>query len=904
MSRSLRLQVVLNAVDKLTRPFRSAQESNKRLAGAVRQSRDALKDLNRQAGQIDGFRKTKQQLTETQQAYQAATQRVATLAREMTASGNPTRQQAEALKRAQREAAQLKTRFGELQRSTQQQRSALQANGISTNQLGQAQRRLNSDITRTTQQLQRQERQLRRSAEQERRMAAARGRYQQTMETRNKIAGQSAGALATGVATGMILLEPVQAYSESENAATQLKVSMMTSDGSVLPEFEKINDLAVRLGDKLPGTTADFQSMMTMLRRQGMSASVILNGLGESAAYLGVQLKMPPEAAAEFAAKLQDATQTTEKDMMQLMDVIQKSYYAGVDPQNMLQGFSKISSAMSILRMKGIEASQAFAPFLVMADQAGMAGESAGNAYRKIFQGVMNTDKVKNVNEDLKGKGVRFDFTDGKGEFAGIDKMFSQLGQLKKLSTEDRLRTIKGIFGDDAETLQVLNILIEKGISGYQEVQGKLAAQAGLRERVDATLNTLANKWEAATGSFTNTMAALGGTIAPVLKNISDWLGEAANNMSEFIKRHPVLTGVAFKLAAGLALVATAVGVIGLSIAAILGPLAMAKLSMSVLGIKGAGAFGLLVKGIKFVSVAIFTAGKALLTNPIFLAIAIIAGAAYLIWKNWDWLSQKFGEIWKKVSDVTSQAWNNMLAAFREKWDSFSKGMADMWQSIKNKFSEKWNEIVTEFKNLPETLKATASELIDKIIEGINAKWEDLKNKFAEIKQMAKDALTPDWLKEAKQDQKFVTAVEATQKTTMSGGIRNANWSIPPKKFAGAYDSGGHIPRGQFGIVGENGPEVIDGPTNVTGRKSTAALAMLALSTLSQPIAAQPVQSAGGSHGNSYSSQQYAAPVINIYPTPAQSAQDIAHEVARQLDAINRRQQAASRSSYRDTEEF
>lgn len=53
--------------------------------------------------------------------------------------------------------------------------------------------------------------------------------------------------------------------------------------------------------------------MMTMLRRQGMSAQVILGGLGESAAYLGVQLQMAPTEAAEFAAKLQDATQTTEK---------------------------------------------------------------------------------------------------------------------------------------------------------------------------------------------------------------------------------------------------------------------------------------------------------------------------------------------------------------------------------------------------------------------------------------------------------------------------------------------------------------------------------------------------------------------------------------------------------------
>ncbi|EPO7878917.1 hypothetical protein ACUF3J_002275 [Proteus mirabilis] len=39
MSNNLKLQVVLSAVDKLTAPFRSAQESNKRLASAVRASR-------------------------------------------------------------------------------------------------------------------------------------------------------------------------------------------------------------------------------------------------------------------------------------------------------------------------------------------------------------------------------------------------------------------------------------------------------------------------------------------------------------------------------------------------------------------------------------------------------------------------------------------------------------------------------------------------------------------------------------------------------------------------------------------------------------------------------------------------------------------------------------------------
>lgn len=40
--------------------------------------------------------------------------------------------------------------------------------------------------------------------------------------------------------------------------------------------------------------------------------------------------------------------------------------------------------------------------------------------------------------------------------------------------------------------------------------------------------------------------------------------------------------------------------------------------------------------------------------------------------------------------------------------------------------------------------------------------------------------------------------------------------------FAGFFDRGGNIPAGQFGIVGEKGPEIVRGPANVTGREDTA----------------------------------------------------------------------------------
>ena len=42
--------------------------------------------------------------------------------------------------------------------------------------------------------------------------------------------------------------------------------------------------------------------------------------------------------------------------------------------------------------------------------------------------------------------------------------------------------------------------------------------------------------------------------------------------------------------------------------------------------------------------------------------------------------------------------------------------------------------------------------------------------------------------------------------------------------LAGAFDNGGYIPDGKFGIVGEYGPEIIQGPVAVTGRKTTESI--------------------------------------------------------------------------------
>lgn len=53
---------------------------------------------------------------------------------------------------------------------------------------------------------------------------------------------------------------------------------------------------------------------------------------------------------------------------------------------------------------------------------------------------------------------------------------------------------------------------------------------------------------------------------------------------------------------------------------------------------------------------------------------------------------------------------------------------------------------------------------------------------------------------------------------------------VAGQAFAGMFDNGGNIPSGQWGIVGEYGPEIVKGPANVTSRKETAAMARSAVS--------------------------------------------------------------------------
>jgi hypothetical protein len=294
-----------------------------------------------------------------------------------------------------------------------------------------------------------------------------------------------------------------------------------------------------------------------------------------------------------------------------------------------------------------------------------------------------------------------------------MDKMFDQLDKLKGLTTQKRLGVLKEIFGDDAETLQVIALLMEKGRAGYVEVQGKMAAQASLQERANVQLGTLKNLWDAASGTFTNAMVAFGEAISPELKATTEWVGRTSQRLGAWARENPRLAGGLMKVAAVLAILLIVGGALLLLLASVLGPLAMVKFAFVTLGIQGtvgARVLGLLAGGFRLAGSAVLLLGRALLMNPIGLAIAVIAGGAYLIYRNWEPIKGFFVGIWGEIRSAFAGGLGGVFAQLAN------------WSSI-GAFYRAFAGVLSWFDiELPAKFSIFGANLIAGLVSGITSK--------------------------------------------------------------------------------------------------------------------------------------------------------------------------------------
>lgn len=898
MSKDLRLQVILSAVDKFTKPFKSAQASNKKLAETLRQSKQQLKELNNQAKQIDGFKKTKQSLDSASQAYQQATVKVSRLARELSTVQNPTRAQSRELDRAKAAAAKLKAETGTLSASLQRQREALKGSGISTRQLSQAQIKLNSDIASTSRRLQQQEQQLKRVANQEKRMSAAKNSYQNAMGVRNKMAGSGAGMLASGVGLGYAAKKVLVPGYDFEIGMS--KVQALTRLDKNSDDYKMLREQARDLGATTAFTANEVAQGQAFYAMAGFKPEQIKNAMSGT---LSMSLAGDIDLAttADIGSNILTGFKLNSNEMNRVSDALVATFTRSNVNLTMLGDTMKYVAPVASGLGVDLETAAVAAGKL---GDAGIQGSMAGTGLRSILGRLAEPPKMAGEALDK----LKIKTRDAKGNLRQFTDILAELDKkTKKMGTAERAGLFKHIAGEEA--FSALSVLVDQAGSGQlQAMIAEIKAAKGEAEKVAKTMtDNLDGDLKNLTSAYEDVgIQIFGGADSP-LRDITKRVTDLISKFGQWAKKNPELVKQITMITLGLGAVLAVGGSITLMIAALIGPLAMAKLSLSVLGIKGSGFLSLLIKPIKLIGTAFMMLGRALLANPIILIITAIAGASYLIYKYWDDIVPYAKKLWNRVTEIFSQFWEGvksyvlnwgLVGLVYQHWDAIVAITSRMWALVKKTISDKWEQIVADVKGLPERFKQIGGEIIDNLKNGILEKWESLKAQFAELKQMATNIL-PDWM--LSDETKAVRAM--SQVTVIQAGM----------KSAGMFDNGGFIPRGQFGIVGEYGPELVDGPAHITSRKKTAALAAAALTIGSMTATAKPIhpyalpansyQSAPTTINQSNHAANTAPVTINVYPLPSQSANDIAREVARQLEQNQRREQARRLSRYQDSED-
>ncbi|HDC4656244.1 TPA: phage tail tape measure protein [Enterobacter hormaechei] len=445
MSNNVRIEVLLNAVDRASRPLKSIQTASKSLAGDIRTSQNSLRDLNAQASRIDGFRKASAQLAVTGQSLKKAKDEAAALAVQFKNTENPTNAQARAMEAAKKSAADLQLKYNGLRQSVQRQRTELAQAGINTRTLSADERRLKSSISETTAQLNRQREALARVSQQQAKLSRVKERYQAGKSMAGSMA--AAGAAGTGIATagtmaGVKLLMPGYSFAQKNS---ELQAVLGVDKQS--PEMEALRKQARQLGDNTAASADDAASAQIIIAKSGGDADAI-QAATPVTLNMALSNRRSMEENAALLTGMKSAFQLSNDQIAHIGDVLSMTM------NKTAADFDGLSDALTyaapVAKNAGVSIEQTAAMVGALHD-AKITGSMAGTGSRAILSRLQApTGKAF---EAIKELGVKT--SDAKGNTRPIFSILKEMQrsfEKNNLGTSQRGEYMKTIFGEEASS--------------------------------------------------------------------------------------------------------------------------------------------------------------------------------------------------------------------------------------------------------------------------------------------------------------------------------------------------------------------------------------------------------------------------------------------------------------------
>ncbi|MGQ2387032.1 phage tail tape measure protein [Acinetobacter ursingii] len=617
---NLKLEVLFNAVDKLTGPMKTIVGGSKTLSDAFKKTSAELKALEAQQRKVTGFRQLQEQSEKTSQAIQKNKETIKQLKTAMNI-GAPTEQMVKELARA--EAAQKRLKDAQKKQGTEMTALVRELNqtGISIDRLADDESELKNKIHLTTMEINKQKDSLERHQKAQKQYEQMQSRMAKASDLAKKglmVAGAGAAAMAI----------PVHLAIDYESAMADVKkvVNFDTPQ-----QFKIMGDDIIRLSTKLPMAAKDIAAIVAAGGQSGIAKNELL-GFAESAVKMGVAFDITAQESGQAMAEMRTAFKMTQP---QVVDLADKINYLGNNTPAAAKGIMDIVQRIGPLGEVGGFASGSIAALGATIRGMGVAEEVAATGIKNMMLAlVAGESATKSQKAAYKALGldagqVAKDMqTDAEATTLKVIKSISKLDKYKQAAA------LKDLFGSEslgsiAPLLTNMDAL-EKNLG---MVADKSKYAGSMQAEYAARAETTANNIQLAKNQMAGLAITIGNVLLPPINTMLGKFNAIMTIVQAWAARNPALASTLVKIAvAGIAIIAI-VSALALGIVGLLGPIAMLKMTISTLGI-GFGALGAIFSPVGLVVIGV---------------IAAIAGAAYLIYKNWEPIKGFFSGIWTSI---------------------------------------------------------------------------------------------------------------------------------------------------------------------------------------------------------------------------------------------------------------
>lgn len=676
MSNNVRLEVLLNAVDRASRPLKAIQNASKSLSGDIRTSQKSLRDLNAQASRIEGFRKASAQLAVTGQSLQKAKQEAAALAVQFKNTQNPTTAQARALDAAKKSAADLQLKYNGLRQSVHRQRTELAQAGINTRKLANDERGLKSRISETTLQLNRQREALAKVSAQQAKLSRVKERYQAGKSMAGSMA--AAGAAGVGIATtgtlaGVKLLKPGFDFAQ-KNSELQAVLGVEKQS----PEMQALRKQARQLGDNTAASADDAASAQIIIAKSGGDAAAI-----QAATPVTLNMALSNQRSMEENAALltgmKSAFQLSNDNVAHIGDVLSMTM------NKTAADFDGLSDALTyaapVAKNAGVSIEETAAMVGALHDSK-ITGSMAGTGSRAVLSRLQApTGKAYDAIKEL---GVKT--SDSKGNTRPIFSILKEMQrsfEKNNLGTGQKAEYMKTIFGEEASSSAAV-LMAAASTGKLDQLTAAFKASYGKTEELVKVMQDNLG------GDFKEFQSAYEAVGTDLFDQQEGSLRKLTQTATQYVLR---LDGWITKNK-GLA---TTIGVVvggALALIGVMGGIGLVAWPV-VMGINAIiAAAGVLGVVFSTVGGAIVTAIGAI-SLPVVAVVAAVVAGALLIRKYWEPISAFFSGVVEALKAAFAPV-GEMFAPLAPVFDAIAEKLGVVW---------KW------FKDLLAPVKATQETL-------------------------------------------------------------------------------------------------------------------------------------------------------------------------------------------------